>query len=155
MCNESHQKPGDTAARMFHAKKTQRIICTGTQHWRAAENDLHFREEATQILVGLGIPTDRIEQLEGKNTSQEMQNLQLWIQQQPNPALRVGIVTSAYHLSRAMRLAAFNGVVAEGIPANFRSPALAESPSWVIPSAENLRNSAIAIKEYLAGLIGR
>ena len=87
MCNESHQKPGDTAARMFHAKKTQRIICTGTQHWRAAENDLHFREEATQILVGLGIPTDRIEQLEGKNTSQEMQNLQLWIQQQPNPCL--------------------------------------------------------------------
>ena len=144
-----------TAARMFHAGKTQRIICTGTQQWRVKETDMHFRDEATQILVGLDVPADRIEQLEGRNTTLEMQNLKSWIQQQPNPALRVGIVTSAYHLSRAMRLAAFNGVVAEGIPANFRSPALAESPSWVIPSAENLRNSAIATKEYLAGLIGR
>lgn len=144
-----------TAARMFHAKKTQRIICTGTQQWRAAENNLHFRDEATQILVGLGIPTDRIEQLEGKNTTQEMQNLQSWIQQQPNSALRIGIVTSAYHLSRAMRLAASNGIVAEPIPANFRTPKLTASPSWVVPSAGNLRDTAMATKEYLAGLIGR
>ena len=144
-----------TAARMFHAKKTQRIICTGTQQWRAAENNLHFRDEATQILVGLGIPTDRIEQLEGKNTTQEMQNLQSWIQQQPNSALRIGIVTSAYHLSRAMRLAASNGIVAEPIPANFRTPKLTVSPSWVVPSAGNLRDTAMATKEYLAGLIGR
>ncbi len=144
-----------TAARMFQAGKTQRIICTGTQRWRATENDLHFREEAIQILVGLGIPADRIEPLEGHNTSKEMQSLRSWIEQQPDPAIRIGVITSAYHLSRAMRLAAANGIVAEGIPANFRTPQLAVSHSWVIPTAENLRNSAIAIKEYLASFVGR
>ena len=144
-----------TAARMFQAKKTQRIICAGTQQWRTKESDLHFRDGATQILVELGIPGDRIEQIEGRNTTQEMQNLRSWIEQHPNPALRVGIVTSAYHLSRAMRLAAANGVVADPIPANFRTPQLAVSHSWVIPTATNLQNTAVAIKEYLAGLIGR
>ena len=144
-----------TAARMFHAGKTQRIICTGTQRWRSTESDLHFRDEATQILVGLGIPADRIEQLEGHNTTKEMQSLRLWIEQQSDPAIRVGVLTSAYHLSRAMRLATANGIVADGIPANFRTPQLAVSHSWVIPTAENLRNSAIAIKEYLAVFVGR
>ncbi len=144
-----------TAARMFHAGKTEQILCTGTQFWRADEADLHFREEAAQILDGLGIPADRIEQIEGSNTTREMQNLRSWIDRQPDPALRVGIITSAYHLSRAMRLAAANGIVAEPIPANFYSTELASSPSWVIPSADNLKNTAAATKEYLAGLIGR
>lgn len=144
-----------TAARMFHAGKTERILCTGTQRWRANETDLHFREEAAQILVGLGIPANRIEQIEGPNTTQEMKNLRAWIDRQPDPSIRVGIITSAYHLSRAMRLAAANGIVAEPIPANFYSTDLAASPSWVIPSAGNLKNTAAAMKEHLAGLIGR
>ena len=87
-----------TAARMFHAQKTRRILCTGTQRWRAQESDLHFRDEATQILVGLGVPVDQIGQLEGRNTTEEMQNLRSWIEQQPDPSLRVGILTSAYCL---------------------------------------------------------
>ena len=144
-----------TAARMFHAEKTKRILCTGTQTRKAAENDLHFREEAAQILEGLEIPADQIEQLEGRNTSWEMRNLRAWIDGQSDPAIRVGIITSAYHLSRAMRLAAANGIVAEGIPANFYATPIASSPSWVIPSGDNLKISAAALKEQLAGLIGR
>jgi len=144
-----------TAARMFHAGKTKRIICTGTQLWRASDDALELREEAAQILAGLGIPADKIEQIEGHNTSLEMQNLRSWIDQQPDPTLQVGIITSAYHLSRAMRLAAANGVLAEAVPANFRASKLAASPSWVVPSADNLLNTAKALKEHVAGLIGR
>ena len=84
-----------------------------------------------------------------------MQNLRSWIDQQPDPTLRVGIITSAYHLSRAMRLAAANGVLAEAVPANFRASKLAPSPSWVVPSADNLLHTAKALKEHVAGLIGR
>ena len=145
-----------TAARMFHAGKTKQILCTGTQLWRASEQDLHFREEAAQILEGLAIPADRIGQLEGPNTTVEMQNLQAWINRQPDPTLRVGIITSAYHLSRAMRLAAVNGIAAEPIPANFFSQkSVAATPAWIVPDADNLLHTAAALKEHLAGLIGR
>lgn len=144
-----------TAARMFHAGKTKRIACTGTQFWLANENDLQLSEEAARILEALAIPADRVEQIQGPNTTLEMQNLKRWIAEQSNPQLRVGIITSAYHLSRAMRLAAANGVVAEPVPANFLSREITPSPSWVVPDAENLSHTAAALKEHLAGLIGR
>jgi uncharacterized SAM-binding protein YcdF (DUF218 family) len=135
--------------------KTKRILCTGTQVFLATNNDLHPREETAQILLGLGVHAAAIDQIEGINTFQEMKNLRQWAASQPTAKPRIGIITSAYHLSRAMRLAAANGFSAEPIPANFLANRITASPSWVIPSSSNLKTTAAALKEHLASAVGR
>jgi uncharacterized SAM-binding protein YcdF (DUF218 family) len=148
-----------TAAELFFAGKTEHILCTGSDSLPPIENSLPAREESHAILRGLNIPADRLHMLEGPNTSQEMQNLRTWLSEnvtaEGQAFERVGIVTSAYHLSRAIRLAKANGVEAIGVPANFYTMPLGTDPSWVIPSGLNLRLSAIAVKEHLAKLVGR
>ena len=142
------------AARLFHAGKIQRIICTGTHATRTTEKDLHPGEEAANILEDLQVPPDRIAQMKGENTSQEIRNIRLWLDKNPNPG-RVGILSSAWHLPRVMRLAEANGVIADPIPADFLSRPFAPNPSLLIPSAGNLDVTARIVKEILAGWVSR
>lgn len=143
-----------TAARLFHAGKIKNIICTGTQSFRSTEKDLHPREEAAIILEDLQVPAENIGQIKGVNTFEEMQNIRKWLEGNPNPG-RVGILTSAWHLKRAMRLAESAGVIADPIPANFLTTPFSPSPNLLIPSAANLELTTAMVKEYLAGLVNR
>ncbi|MFT5304408.1 MAG: hypothetical protein ACI814_005236, partial [Mariniblastus sp.] len=56
------------AARLFHAGQVKQIICTGSQTFRSTPNDLHPREEAAEILLGLGVPQSALLQMRGDNT---------------------------------------------------------------------------------------
>ena len=144
-----------TAAKLFHAGKIQNIICTGTQTFRTTEKDLHPREEAASILADLKVPVERIGQMKGENTFQEVQNIKKWMDANPD-AKRVGILTSAWHLKRAMRLAKAEGIEGiEPIPANFMNLPFAPTPNLLIPSATNLEITRTMLKEYLGGLVGR
>lgn len=141
------------AARMFHGGKTKKIICTGSQQFRSTDKDLHPREEATNILVGMGVPREALLQMQGNNTSEEMINLAQWLEE--NEIQRVGLITSAWHLPRAVRLAESNGFTPEPLPANFVSKPFVPSPNLLVPNAHNLMISGSVCKEYLAGLAGR
>jgi uncharacterized SAM-binding protein YcdF (DUF218 family) len=151
------------AARLYHAGLTRKIVCTGTQKFRSSPVDLHPREEAQDILIGLNIPKSDVMMMQGENTSQEMQNLKTWlsengknlVERSDSKTPRVGIITSAWHLGRAMRLAKKNGLDLKPIPANFISEYYSPSPGIVIPTAENLLTTSRACKEYLAALAGR
>ncbi len=143
-----------TAARLFHGGKIKNIICTGTQSFRSTENDLDPREEAAIILEDLLVPAENIGQMKGVNTLEEMQNIRKWLEANPNPG-RVGILTSAWHLKRAMRLAESAGVIADPIPANFLTMPVSPSPKFLIPSASNLEITRTIVREYLAGLVNR
>lgn len=142
------------AAKLFVAGKSERIICTGTQRYISSQDDLDTAEESQALLRGLAIPTESIETIPGENTYQEMQNLKIWLAEHPD-AQKIGIITSAWHLGRAMRLADATGIEATPIPADFLSRYGSVSPDWIIPSSENLERSALALKEYLAALVGR
>ena len=141
------------AGRLYHAGMAGRIVCTGSQKYRA-ENDLHPREEATEILRGLDVPDEVLLQMKGNNTSEEMANLKIWLAEQEIQG-RIGLLTSAWHLPRALRLARSNGLELEPVPANFLSEPFAPGPDIVVPSAENLMVTGQMCKEYLAGLVGR
>lgn len=143
------------AARMYHAGKAKKIVCTGQQLSRTTEADLHPYEEASQLLEGLNVPSDVLSKIPGLNTSEEMQNAAKLLKQKNMPGARVGILTSAWHLPRALRLAEANGVTAEGIPADFLSNHFNPDPRILIPSGHNLSISARAVKEYLARLVRR
>lgn len=142
------------AARLWHAGRVQQIMCTGMQSLRSTENDLHPYEEATVILEELGIPKQSILKLKGINTSEEMKNLKKWVD--ANPATpRVGLITSAWHLGRAERLAAANGLSVEPIPADFFSQPFAPGPGVVVPNYYNLMINSLVVKEYVARIVGR
>jgi len=106
------------------------------------------------ILNDFGIPSDSIETIAGANTSQEMQEIKKWMAANPE-ATRIGILTSAWHLNRAMRLANAAGIEATPIPADFMSTYAPVSADWVIPTSENLFRSSRALREYLAALVRR
>ena len=83
-----------------------------------------------------------------------MQNVRKWLDATENPG-RIGILTSAWHLPRAMRLAKANGFEAVAIPANYRTEKFSPDPGLLIPSASNLQKSRLVFKEILAGFVGR
>ena len=101
----------------------------------------------------LDVDANAILQLNGINTSEEMQNLKKWSDR--NPDKRIGLLTSAWHLPRAMRLAKAQGIEADPVAAGFFSQPYAPSPGVVVPSEYNLMVTAMVTKEYLARLVGR
>lgn len=161
------------AASLFHAGIADRLVCTGSQEFRNSPLDLHPREEATAILVSLGVPRESLLEMEGKNTSEEMESLRKCLAEladkenvgnqtddtssavnQPKH-LRVGIITSAFHMNRALRLARFNGLDVVPVPADFLSEPFIASPNWVVPSVRYLDFTSLFIKEKLARIVGR
>lgn len=143
-----------TAARLFHAGKAKNLICTGSAPFQVSELDLDPRQEAAEILIGLGVPPANVVQMKGNNTSEEMQNLKTWIESNPNQG-RIGILTSAWHLNRVMRLAESYNLKPVPIPSDFRTQPYGPSPNLLIPSSDRIQLTRLAVKEYLAGLVGR
>ena len=160
------------AASLFHRGLVDRLMCTGSQVYRSSDQDLDPREEASAILVSLGVPGESLLEMEGanKNTSEEMQSLKKWLADQekidiqktgrapesgqPNRP-RVGIITSAWHMSRALRLAKANGLEVIPVPADFLSEPVVPSHNWVIPNGYYLNTTGLFVKENLARIVGR
>lgn len=141
------------AAALFQAGLAQRIICTGG-HIQGLDLGGGRAQGALarELLVGFGVPAETIETVAGRTTSEEMQALadQLTGQQ------RVGLVTSAAHLPRALQLAADADLELIPLPCNFATRShLRLLPIHFIPSAHALDLSARTAKEYLAALVGR
>ena len=143
------------AWRLLRENKTQRIICAGNSSLPLAEGELAQADALEKILLSLGVSEGKVLKIGGRNTLQEIQALDKWITQNNGGRLRLGIVTSAWHLPRAMRLAKSVGIKAEPIPADFSNTRVGQSPNLLIPSSENLHHTTLAAKEYLAGLFGR
>ena len=159
------------AASLFHNGITDRLICTGCQVYRTTPKDLHPREEAIEVLMSLGVPKESLLEMSGNTTYEEMESLKSWLtnrksidnqptdpsgaeSEEPKP-LRVGVVTSAWHMTRALRLAESNGLELIPIPADFLSESFVPSPNWVVPNGYHLTISGMVIKEYLARIVGR
>ena len=144
------------AARMFHSGQTKTIVATGRQEFRIDETDRHPHEETVEILQALSIPQKHLRMLGGKNTSEEMQEIAKWLSSEPESKnWRIGILSSAWHLPRAMALAEANEIVAEGVPANYLTQPYAPNPSVIVPSAHNLKVTGTMLHEQLGRLIGR
>jgi uncharacterized SAM-binding protein YcdF (DUF218 family) len=100
-----------------------------------------------QFLTDLGVPESAIVS-EGLaiNTRDNIQRVRAMVQDKP-----VALVTSAYHMSRAMQLAARAGLNAMAFPTDWEAPWQAR-PYWQnwMPTGEAQGSSATAIWEYLA-----
>ncbi len=111
-----------------------------------------------QVVAGLwaslGVPREQIVLVEGpRNTREEVEAYRRLIEEQG--WRRVGLLTSAWHMRRALRHCRDLGVEAVAIPCDVRG----ETPRWrwrhLFPSAGALENTTIAWQEGLALLVGR
>lgn len=149
------------SARLYKRGLTKKLVTTGSN--LELEGSLLGElqqgddpsEQTKQIWMELGIPEDDIEQIAGQNTSAEMAGLadrkELW------QGKRCGLVTSAYHIPRAMTLATRAGLQLEPIPANFWSgpndqPVTME---MFLPSPYAMDQIGKLIKEWIAIRIKR
>ncbi|WP_461507849.1 YdcF family protein [Rhodopirellula baltica] len=155
-----------SAAQAYHAGATRKIIVTGS----STDGYEPPWKQSTQLLMSLGVPEDVIVRIEGVNTQAEMRSLKQLMDSPPSESnelrpdntdspdeLKVGLITSAFHMPRAMRLAKASSLELIPLPCAFRAED--KQRPWVasslVPAAGNLEILAKMIKETIAKIAGQ
>ena len=157
----AHGERAVLAARMYHAGRAPRLVATGS----APPRDLcPGPGPVTQTLwEGLAVPTEAIRVVPGTTTSEELTALAAAADDARDtdaPWRRVGLISSAWHLPRALRLAENAGLAGRSdlelvpIPADFVGELSTTTPHW-IPDSGSLAATDRCLKEWLARLVGR
>jgi uncharacterized SAM-binding protein YcdF (DUF218 family) len=136
------------AARLWRRRAAPRIIVTGGSFLAEHGGPPTTEAEAMRVfLLDLGVPADVITN-EGKalNTIENIRNVRAIV-----GAGRVALVTSAFHMPRALQLAARAGLRAAAFPTDYQAVTENRLPweNW-LPSVEGLRMSTAALKEIVA-----
>jgi uncharacterized SAM-binding protein YcdF (DUF218 family) len=122
-----------------------RLVVSGPR-MDSGKGPTHARVQA-DAAVELGFPRERILEIDtARDTAEETQALARLA-----GAERVALVTSAWHLPRAMRLAGRAGLKATPCPADYlnRNAAGATADTWLVWDADSLSNSTRAWREYI------
>jgi vancomycin permeability regulator SanA len=145
-----------TAIRLWHSNKVERLYASGSQFVFTSERDRHPAEETKLLLIQGGVPDARISLNFGLNTSEEFDSLQAALANSDSQSItKVGIITAASHLPRAMQLARDRGLDPIPIPASFSMMPYQPAPDLVIPSGGNLSAFQSFVHEQLGRLLGR
>lgn len=140
------------AARMFERGQIDYLITTGQRieglHMLGRDPSI----ETAEMWQDLGVPEAKILMLEGRNTREEMQNIQAL--QNEHQWQRVGVITSASHLPRALRLAERAGLKLEPLPANFEGDQTPWTELSLVPDSASMFTNHKSLKEYLAKAVG-
>ncbi len=142
------------AAQLFHQGHAKRLITTGDSTPGFGKERSHPSAHTREIWLQLGIDAEHIGQLSGINTYLEIQSLKQL--RNEFPAARIGLLTSAFHLPRALRLAQAAGMY-DLIPVAADYQTHVEHYSFVdlIPSARAFDQVARSQHEYMAALFAR
>jgi len=142
------------AAQLFHQGHAKRLITTGDSTAAFGKVRSNPRGHTLEIWHHLGIAPEHIGELNGINTYQEIQSLKLL--REEFPAARIGLLSSAFHLPRALRLAQAAGM-SDLIPVGADYQAQVEPYLFVdfIPSALSFDQVARSQHEYMAALFAR
>jgi uncharacterized SAM-binding protein YcdF (DUF218 family) len=136
------------AARLYHRGVAPRIVVSGGGFMAPAGHPETTEAEAMRrFLIALGVPDGAIvSESASLNTIDNMRNIHAMVKDQ-----RVALVTSAYHMPRALRVAANEKLNVAAFPTDFRAVPSTRPPwdNWV-PSADGLATSCVALREILA-----
>jgi uncharacterized SAM-binding protein YcdF (DUF218 family) len=141
------------AAQLYHQGLVQRLITTGEVTPGLTESSPDPGEQTIEIWTRLGVPRTAILKCGGRNTYEELQSIE-----RSFPELRgrrVGLLTSARHLPRAMRLAHSAGVTMIPVAADVRW----SDQDWhllnFIPQAGAFCDLAASQHELMARIVSR
>lgn len=141
------------AAQLYHQGHVQQLVTTGEAMPGVSKTMISPAEQTVEIWTSLGIPSSAIMTLGGQNTSAELANLKRsWPQLADK---RVGLLTSAIHLPRAMRLARAQELDFIPVAANVKWSPEPLGLLDFIPQAGNLNELAAAQHEVMAYFVRR
>jgi len=146
-------------ARLYHAGVAPRLVCTGKTP--QLDPSLPSAAEVTEtVWTQLGVPTEAIMQVAGENTRGEVVELKRLMAERGWE--RLGVVTSAWHMGRAERLAMASGLDFTPLPADFQSQPDLDIDTWlrvrtfsIIPGPGAIAGAHMAVKERIARVAGR
>lgn len=141
------------AAQLYLQGHAQQLITTGEATPGVSRTMVSPADHTVEIWTSLGIPRSAILTIGGRNTAGEMANLKrIW----PEIAgERVGLLTSANHLPRAMRLARSQQLDVIPVAANVKWLPEPWGLLDFIPQAGNFTELAASQHELMAYLVKR
>ncbi|MEZ4468798.1 MAG: YdcF family protein [bacterium] len=143
------------AARLYRAGQVDHLVTCGTSVagiQQVEERDL--AEETAALWAGWGVPGAAIVRVPGpRNTREEIAALRALVT--AHGWQRVAVITSAWHLPRALALAEAAGLQVVPIGADFRGEAPVPGVFGLIPSANGLYRVQTAAWELLGRATGR
>jgi uncharacterized SAM-binding protein YcdF (DUF218 family) len=141
------------AVRLFRAGDVGLLVTTGPFAARAHGRPISDAAATATIWRQLGVPAERIVVLEGpRSTTAEVLAIRDAVAR--NGWSRVGVLTSAWHLRRAMRLCSRYGVHAYPLPADSFEPPAAQL-RWLVPQQLGFWRVQVVCWEALGALAGR
>jgi len=106
-------------AQLHRIGRTKRLVTTGSSI-PALGPPRDLTDETAAIWRSLGVPEDAIVRLpEPKNTRQELDAVKAWVETSTS-VQTIGLVTSAWHLGRALAQAERVGLEVQPLPADVR-----------------------------------
>jgi uncharacterized SAM-binding protein YcdF (DUF218 family) len=141
------------AAQLYRRGVARRIIVSGGSLLPLGGAPATTEAEAMRrFLVDLGVPPEAIVS-EGNslNTLENIRNVRQMVGE-----ARVALVTSAYHMPRALKIARQGNLNVGAFPTDWRLPPEAR-PSWEnwVPSIAAMAWSSISLREHVALLLDR
>jgi uncharacterized SAM-binding protein YcdF (DUF218 family) len=142
------------AARLWHTKRAGVLVSSGTSIG-TMEHERDLAAETAGIWRGLGIPATAIVQIPpgAVNTTQEIAAYKTLIT--ARGWQRVGLISSAWHLPRALSLCQRAGLTMVPLGADRKGRFRSWSLFWLIPQEHGFDRVQRACWEYLGMLIGR
>lgn len=141
------------AARLWHAGKVSTLVTSGSSLLSGPADAPLLAGVTARLWRDIGIPAQAIQMIAGRNTVEEMASVAELLAGSSPP--RVGLVTSAWHLPRAMRLASARGLKLIPVPADFYSLESAPVPLSLLPQTDGIWQSSLVVRELLAGIVRR
>jgi uncharacterized SAM-binding protein YcdF (DUF218 family) len=134
------------AARLFRRGVAPRIIVTGGSYVEHGGPPATEAEAMRTFLIDLGVPSQAIlDEPKAQNTIENIHNVRAMVGDG-----RVALVTSAYHMPRALKLAALAGLKVGAFPTDYQATPSVRLwwDNWM-PSIDGLGLSILAIREIM------
>ncbi len=142
------------AARLFHAGKTPLLVCSGSGIEDLDQNR-DLAEETATIWRGLGVPAANIFALPPGPTITKAEIMAYEKIIKENNWTDVGLVTSAWHMPRALKLCKKYNINPVPLGADRRGRFHKFSLYYLIPQQAGFRDVQLGLWEYLGMLVGR
>lgn len=136
------------AARLFHAGKAERILCTGGVPYDSPSGPRNEAMDMKDVLIDMGVPETAIElEQESRNTNENaIYSARLLREEKIDSIL---LVTSAFHMPRAMALFEREGLKVTAAPSDVRAAGSPWKLRNLLPSAEALKLTTWSVNEYV------
>ncbi|MCA9621861.1 MAG: YdcF family protein [Myxococcales bacterium] len=142
------------AAQLYHMGLAPKILASGSAIPALHGYARSAGEDTRVLLRGMGVPGEAVEEIVGpKTTSEELAAIAQRASREG--WTRVGLITSACHLPRAMRLAQRSHVDVVPIPSDFRGTHAMVNIVHLVPSQEGFSTLRLVMWETLARVMGQ